>query len=196
MVDDGSNIPLHSYLQPEVLEFITSIKRNDKPYGIGDAVKTALASCTSNYLMILPGHDLFTESSIATALKVYRGADLALGYRLNVAHERPLLKRIATRIFNILVRLKISPHILDAHGLPVYRTDVVRIAIKSGLGHVLHVQILRRFFSINSSDSSSYPILVQFPTKIVKDSLKQVSLRSRFTKPKHVAQAMRSLFEF
>ena len=169
LVDDGSRLEMIHNLPHDMREYLTAVIRHDHSLGISDAINSGIRFCKDDKVMILPGHNVFTEEAIQKAFELAPYWDLVLGFRSNLFRERPLLKIINSLIFRVVFRWRISPWIIDPHGLPVYRVIDVLNGVENSRGHAVHVSILKGVLKNNALN------YVQFPAPITEGHSKRKS---------------------
>ena len=74
--------------------------------------------------------DYFSAEFIRTVMD-QDGADLVIGSKRDPGSEdnRPLIRRLATRVFNVLLRTILGSHVSDTHGMKAFKKDLVEAIV-------------------------------------------------------------------
>ena len=120
VVDDGSDEkPAREKILKEknVLNFISL----ENSLGVSGAILSALPHCNSDFILPIPGHNMFAEEAIINVLDLMGRGDLVIGCRNNLASERPPIKKLASRILRDIYRHLTFYYVGDIHGLILYQ---------------------------------------------------------------------------
>jgi glycosyltransferase involved in cell wall biosynthesis len=120
VVDDGS---IEKPLEEKVLDIGNVVKLLclEKSLGVSGAILSALPFCKSEFILPIPGHNMFAEDAIINVLDLLGQGDLVIGCRNNLASERPPIKKLASRILRDVYRHLTFYFVGDIHGLILYR---------------------------------------------------------------------------
>jgi glycosyltransferase involved in cell wall biosynthesis len=120
VVDDGSH---DKPIEEKILEQINVVKVVFlvKSLGVSGAILSALPFCKSDYILPIPGHNMFAENAIANVLALLGQGELVIGCRNNLASERPPIKKLASRVLRDIYRHLTFYYVGDIHGLILYR---------------------------------------------------------------------------
>lgn len=71
--------------------------------------------------------DYFSADFLRSALAASSRADLVIGSKRDPASSdrRPPVRRLATKVFNLLLRSLLGSHVSDTHGMKAFRRDLV-----------------------------------------------------------------------
>ena len=133
VVDDGSQTPLDEATYRSISKKISRIIYIPKSIGISGAILRAAESCKFNNVLPIPGHDMFSKQAILNVISLMGQGRLIIGCRNNLSEERPLVKKIASRILRDLYRHLTFYFVGDIHGLILYqKEDLLRFLIENG----------------------------------------------------------------
>jgi hypothetical protein len=188
LVDDNSLIPLTSNIDKSKFEIPIDCLINSNTPGIAGSVSTAIPFVSYEKCLLLPSHNIFEACSIEMALNLSYSADLVIGYRKSY-RDRPILKRINSRIFRWFFHLFVDKNIIDPHGLPIYRKQDIEKYLNPKSGHGVHIDILKGI--LKNSDVS----IIQFPINVSSNHKRRQgrSFRENFPSQRAMILALRSI---
>jgi glycosyltransferase involved in cell wall biosynthesis len=120
VVDDGS---YEKPIEEKILEQkkVVGVVFLGESLGVSGAILSALPYCKSDYILPIPGHNMFAEDAISNVLALLGQGDLVIGCRNNLAAERPPIKKLASRVLRDIYRHLTFYYVGDIHGLILYR---------------------------------------------------------------------------
>lgn len=139
LVDDGSRNKgyqrtIQSFERVKVLNI-------GKSLGIAGAVLGGTRLANYDYVLPIPGHDMFSATAIKNVIDLTGKGRLIIGCRDNLSDERPFLKKLASRVLLMLYRAKFVHYIGDVHGLILFeKNDILKyLNPKDGHGHAIKI---------------------------------------------------------
>lgn len=139
LVDDGSR---NKEYQRKIESFESvKILNIGKSLGIAGAVLAGTRWANYDYVLPIPGHDMFSTNAIKNVLDLMGKGRLIIGCRDNLSDERPFLKKLASRVLLMLYRAKFIHYIGDVHGLILFKkSDILNyLSPNDGHGHAIKI---------------------------------------------------------
>lgn len=127
VVDDGSKDTIHIE-DHNIRKFnIVQLLRNDRSIGISGSILKGIAFCNFEDVLPVPGHNMYSICAIENVIRLMGQGSLVIGCRNNLALERPIIKKFASRILRDTYRHLTFYFVGDIHGLILYkRKDLER----------------------------------------------------------------------
>jgi len=141
LVDDGSQDK--QYQKRIKTKKIQIINLKDS-VGIAGAILEGVKKSKFDNVLPIPGHDLFSSRGIANVIDLCGKGRLIIGNRNNLSEERPIIKRMASRISLRLFQNLISNSLGDIHGLILYKKKDLLQYVRYRDGHAISVRVLSR----------------------------------------------------
>lgn len=139
LVDDGSKNKSYQ----KALKSVERIKviNIGKSVGIAGAVLSGTRMAKYNYILPIPGHNMFNSTAIKNVIDLIGKGRLIIGCRDNLSNERPILKKLASRILLMLYRAQVIHYIGDVHGLILFeKRDILKfLNPDDGHGHAIRI---------------------------------------------------------
>ena len=189
VVDDGSHVwqfDKQKFKNPNI-----DVVRLDKSKGISGAILEGAQIAKHDNLFPIPGHDMYNATAISNVLNLLNSADIILGCRSNLAAERPLLKRIASRVMRDLYRHFFFYYVGDVHGLISYRKRDVIKYLKNSDKHGQNIRIITNVIS-----QGGLVVQTVAPIKSGHKLKRNVNFKNRYPNPQstlHVIKLLISL---
>lgn len=101
------------------------VVHNEHNLGFGGAYKRGVAAARFEYVMMVPGDNEFPTEGLIPILDAVGKADMILPYVIN-PEVRPLFRRVASRVFTMLMNFLFGLRIKYYNGVVVHRTALVR----------------------------------------------------------------------
>jgi len=139
LVDDGSS---NKEYQRKIQSFEgVKVLNIGKSLGIAGAVLGGTRLANFEYVLPIPGHDMFSATAIKNVIDLTGKGRLIIGCRDNLSDERPFLKKLASRVLLMLYRAKVIHYIGDVHGLILFeKNDILKYLNQSdGHGHAIKI---------------------------------------------------------
>ncbi len=146
LVDDGSATRKY---QDELRNRSIKIINLPKSVGISGAVLEGVKNSKFNFILPIPGHDMFSAQGIQNVVSLLGYSQIVIGIRSNIVQERPLIKRIASRLSLRLFQNLISNSISDIHGLILYKKQDLIKYLNYNDGHGISVRMLANIVRAN-----------------------------------------------
>ena len=98
-------------------------------YGL--AVRTGMESAGDRGWLVLFDIDYYSGSFVARVIELADTADVVIGSKRAPGSQdhRPRIRRLATRVFNLLLRTIVGSGLSDTHGIKAVRASVARALI-------------------------------------------------------------------
>jgi glycosyltransferase involved in cell wall biosynthesis len=139
LVDDGSRdleyqLKINKFKNMRIINLQKSV-------GIAGAVLAATKIAKYDQILPIPGHNMFSVRAIQNVIELRGKARLIIGCRNNLSKERPILKRLASKILLYFCRSKIAHYIGDFHGLILFdKCDILDfLRVTDGHGHAIRL---------------------------------------------------------
>jgi hypothetical protein len=161
-----------------------------KSIGISGAIFKGAKLAKYKKVLPIPGHDMFSHTAVSNVLNLTDKGRLILGCRSNLAKERPIMKKFASRILRDLYRHIAFYYIGDIHGLIMYeKQDLLNYLNQKG-GHTNAIRVVTNVLV-------SGGLLVQTVAPIKEGHRKErnVNFFNRITKPVNVIQVIIELLK-
>jgi glycosyltransferase involved in cell wall biosynthesis len=142
VVDDGSEEPVNSTYIKSQFTNVTDVIRIKESIGISGAIFESLLFCHHEFILPVPGHNMYSRKAIENVVKLTGQARIIIGCRNNLAQERPPIKKLASRILRDLYRHLTFYFVGDIHGLILYeKKDLLKFLPRSG-GHTNAIRVV------------------------------------------------------
>jgi len=188
LVDDGSKSKEYQWnLQPFENVKILNI---DKSLGIAGAVLGGTRLATYNYVLPIPGHDMYTATAIKNVIDLTGKGRLIIGCRDNLKNERPFAKRLASRVLLMLFRVKLIHYIGDVHGLILFEKNDILKCLNPNDGHSHAIKIISNVVKENG-------LIIQTIAPIKKGHkiLRSKNFHNNIPSPKNTLTVIRALLK-
>jgi hypothetical protein len=171
-----------------VSKFKTIFQGNQLKGGIAGTILTGIKHCNFSKILLVPGHDVWTSESLSIVIRGTQIGDQVIGYRQNLAEERPVFKQIASRGFRAIYRQFGYYFVADPHGLHLFLKQDLENFLNEDDGHAFAVQMLANTIPIGRK-------LVQVPVFIKNNHKKRDdrSWKDSFPNPKNVLKVFISI---
>lgn len=175
VVDDASDNP--PSLQ-SLKVFTSKVLYLDENIGISGAIAAGANMAIFDYLLAVPGTNMYTASAYNNVLNMYSaGYRIVLGHRTNLYPERPIAKFVASKLLLYAFRVAtLKFRIQDIHGLNLFKTaDLIRFLPTDGR-HGGQMQLLAKVLIHK-------PSLIQVPTTLMSGHKHRQSATSKDSRP-------------
>lgn len=189
VVDDGSATPIR--LDSIIGNVLGSLQivRIDKSVGVSGAIVEGLSRCSFGYTLPVPGHDMFSQQAIENVISLVGQGRIVIGCRNNLASERPIIKKLASRVLRDTYRHLTFYFVGDIHGLILYRRDDLEKLLSPNDRHANAIKVVT-------------PILVEgglllqtiAPIKSGHDKRPSRRLKHSFPEPRNVFAVINALY--
>ena len=161
-----------------------------KSIGISGAIFKGAELAKYKKVLPIPGHDMYSHTAVSNVLNLTDKGRLILGCRSNLAKERPIMKKFASRILRDLYRHIAFYYIGDIHGLIMYeKQDLLNYLNQKG-GHTNAIRVVTNVLV-------SGGLLVQTVAPIKEGHRKErnANFLNRIVKPANVIQVIFELLK-
>jgi len=144
IIDDGST--------DDTRKIIAVLSKSDKKIkiithsqnmGFGSAIQDGIKRATKKYITGFPGDNDMSTYSFRELIKARKSADLIISYMANPG-SRPLLRRIASRFFVIMMNILFGLNLKYFNGYLVTRTKLVKSLPLHSNGLAIFAEIIVR----------------------------------------------------
>lgn len=141
LIDDGSKEP--NEVNPSIFpNIVLKQVRHESSRGISAAILTGVAQAKYDWLFPVPGHAMYGKDALVNVLELRGHGELILGNRTNLAKTRPLIKKIASRVFRDLYRHFFYYYVGDIHGVFMTRKKEFLKYLDPRAGHGNAIQVI------------------------------------------------------
>ena len=188
LVDDGSrNKGYQGTIQS--LEGV-KVLNIGKSLGIAGAVLSGTRLATYDYVLPIPGHDMYSATGIKNVVDLTGKGRLIIGCRDNLSDERPFLKKLASRVLLMLYRAKFIHYIGDVHGLILFEKNDILKYLNPNDGHGHAIKIISNVVKENG-------LIIQTiaPIKTGHKILRSKNFLNNIPSPKNTLTVIRTLLK-
>jgi hypothetical protein len=186
VVDDGSNE--WQFDEQKFKDLDIDVVRLGTSLGISGAILAGTQIARFDNLFPVPGHDMYSATAISNVLNLLNSADIIIGCRSNLAAERPLFKRIASRVMRDLYRHFFFYYVGDVHGLISYKKRDVIKYLKNSDKHGQNIRIITNVIS-----QGGLVVQTVAPIKIGHKLKRNVNFKNRYPNPQSTLHVIKLL---
>ena len=189
IVDDGSSVPIGIESIKGNAAEKTHLLRIENSVGISGAIVKGLPFCSFEHVLPVPGHNMFSNQAIENVISLAGQGRLVIGCRNNLAAERPLIKKLASRVLRDTYRHLTFYFVGDIHGLILYRRDDLERFLSPSGRHTNAIRVVTPIVVEGG-------LLLQTIAPITNGHDKRPSrkLRHAFPAPENVVAVIKALF--
>lgn len=188
LVDDGSS---NKEYQRKIQSFEgVKVLNIGKSLGIAGAVLSGTRLANFEYVLPIPGHDMFSATAIKNVIDLTGKGRLIIGCRDNLSNERPFLKKLASRVLLMLYRAKFIHYIGDVHGLILFEKNDILNYLNQSDGHGHAIKIIS-----NVVKEDGLIVQTIAPIKKGHKNLRSKNFRNNIPSLKNTLTVIRALFK-
>ncbi|CBW27882.1 putative glycosyl transferase [Halobacteriovorax marinus SJ] len=115
IIDDGSSDHTYEVAKGFSNQINTLLIRHSKPMGRGYSINEGYKRASGEYLIVFNGKKDTKSSEVKKIFSNFEKADIIISYQANT-HERPLIRRVLSRLFTTIINFLFSKRIKYYNG--------------------------------------------------------------------------------
>ena len=117
---------------------------NPRTMGFGYNFKKGVEAARNNYITMFPGDDDVKAGSMIDMFNLIGCADCIIGHTTNIPCDRPLWRRVISRIFTICMNAAFGLDLKYYNGIVIHRTDIIKNVSLTTYGFAFQAEALTK----------------------------------------------------